>query len=105
MKISLFLISNGTHSILFPFQFHGWGGEDDDFFGRLKAKDINICRFESGYSQYTMLKHDNEIPNKDRLAFLRNGTLRYNTDGLNSLVYSEKEVKLHNLFTHILAIT
>lgn len=52
-----------------------------------------------------MLKHDREIPSEYRLAFLRNGTLRYNTDGLNSLLYTEKEVKLHKLFTHILAIT
>lgn len=83
----------------------GWGGEDDDFYGRLRAKNIDICRFAPHYSQYTMLKHNNEIPNENRLAFLRNGSLRYNTDGLNSLVYKEKEIKLHKLFTHILAST
>lgn len=86
-------------------QFSGWGGEDDDFYGRLKAKNIEICRFEPDHSQYTMLRHDQAPPSENRLAFLRNGSLRYNTDGLNSLVYVEKQIKLHKLFTHILAST
>lgn len=86
-------------------QFSGWGGEDDDFYGRLQAKRIEICRFAPDFSQYTMLKHEQEAPSENRVAFLRNGSLRYNIDGLNSLVYHEKEVKLHKLFTHVLAIT
>lgn len=52
-----------------------------------------------------MLKHEQEHPSENRVALLRNGSSRYNTDGLNSLVYREKEVKLHKLFTHVLAIT
>lgn len=52
-----------------------------------------------------MLKHKEEHKSETRVAFLRNGSLRYNTDGLNSLVYKEKEVKLHKLYTHIQAIT
>lgn len=86
-------------------QFHGWGGEDDDFYGRLQAKNIEICRFDPTYSHYTMLKHQNEKPNEFRYAFLWNGTLRYHNDGLNSLKYEEKEERLHKLFTHILAVT
>lgn len=86
-------------------KFSGWGGEDDDFYERLRAKNIEICRFPPDYSQYTMLKHDQEPPSENRLTLLRNGNLRYNIDGLNSLDYKEREVKLHKLFTHILAIT
>lgn len=52
-----------------------------------------------------MLKHAAETPNSDRITFLKNGPLRYNTDGLNSLVYKEVDYKLHNLFTHILVET
>ncbi|XP_062552419.1 beta-1,4-galactosyltransferase 2 [Armigeres subalbatus] len=85
--------------------FSGWGGEDDDFFARLKNKEIDICRFSPEYSRYTMLKHRKEAPNKDRVAFLRNGHLRYHTDGLNSLVYKEVGFKMHNLFTHVLVET
>lgn len=87
------------------FFFSGWGGEDDDFYERIMAKNFEICRFGPDHSQYTMLKHDQEPPSENRLAFLRNGSLRYNIDGLNSLIYKEKEVKLHKLFTHVLAIT
>lgn len=85
--------------------FHGWGGEDDDLFGRLQNKNIEICRFAPAFSRYTMLRHAKEKPNTDRIAFLRNGHLRYHTDGLNSLVYEEKGYKLHKLFTHILVET
>lgn len=52
-----------------------------------------------------MLKHEQAEPSESRYAFLRNGSLRYNIDGLNSLEFKEKEVKLHKLFTHVLAIT
>lgn len=85
--------------------FHGWGGEDDDLFGRLESRNIDICRFPPHYSQYAMLKHTKEKKNKDRLLYLRNGPMRYHADGLNSLVYEEKVYKLHNLFTHILVAT
>jgi predicted glycosyltransferase involved in capsule biosynthesis len=37
--------------------FHGWGGEDDDFYARLVHKDYKIIRFHPKYAQYTMLKH------------------------------------------------
>lgn len=85
--------------------FHGWGGEDDDFYGRIRAKNIEICRFHPDYSQYTMLKHTKETPSKERLTYLRTGPLRYHNDGLNSLIYAQKDFKLHNLFTHILVET
>lgn len=86
-------------------QFSGWGGEDDDFYERLKAKNIEICRFDPEFNYYTMLRHEREVPSENRVAFLLNGSLRYNTDGLNSLAFKEKEIKLHKLFTHILAET
>lgn len=89
----------------FSNMFSGWGGEDDDLFARMKNKHIIICRFEPDYSRYTMLKHKKETPNGQRISLLKNGHLRYHTDGLNSLVYKEVAVKMHNLFTHILVET
>lgn len=87
------------------FQFHGWGGEDDDFYGRLHDKGYEICRFAPEYSQYTMLKHSEETKSANRMALLRNSTERFDSDGLNSLKYDLKEIRLHNLFTHVMAIT
>ncbi|XP_053956751.1 beta-1,4-galactosyltransferase 1 [Anastrepha ludens] len=85
--------------------FEGWGGEDDDFFNRLYSYKIDICRFEPTYSKYTMIRHKPEKKNEDRLELLRNGYKRFLTDGLNSLVYKEKERRMHSLFTHILVET
>lgn len=95
-----FLKANG-----FSNMFSGWGGEDDDFYARLVDKKMDICRFEPDYSRFTMLQHKAEKPSEHRMSFLRNGYLRFSTDGLNSLVYKEIAIKMHNLFTHILVET
>ena len=52
-----------------------------------------------------MLKHAKERPNSDAVKLLQNGNLRYNTDGLNSLVYKEVATTMHSLFTHVLVET
>lgn len=85
--------------------FSGWGGEDDDMYGRLKAKGVAICRFPAEHSQYAMLQHAKEPKSADRMMYLRTGPQRYATDGLNSLVFAEKEYQEHALFTHVLVET
>lgn len=85
--------------------YYGWGGEDDDLYERLQALNIDICRFAMEFSKYTMLKHKQEQPNANRVALLRSATLRQHSDGLNSLVYTEMERRMHSLFTHILVDT
>lgn len=40
--------------------FEGWGGEDDDFFERLGARNYEIIRFEPAFSEYIMLRHKHE---------------------------------------------
>jgi N-terminal domain of galactosyltransferase len=97
---STFQFINGMSNL-----YEGWGGEDDDLYGRLLAKNIDICRFEEAYSLYTMLKHAPEKPNADRLAFLRDGPTRYHSDGMNSLVFKEVAVKLTKYYTHIMVET
>jgi hypothetical protein len=70
-------------------------------YARLVNKEYRIIRFDSSVAQYTMLKHAKESPNPDRNNKLRFGHLRYETDGLNSLVYSEKAIKTLDLYTNI----
>lgn len=49
-----------------------------------------------------MLKHNKEIPSPERFQFLRSGYLRFDTDGLNSLVFREIAIKSLDLYTNIL---
>lgn len=81
--------------------FQGWGGEDDDLYGRLVNKNYKIIRFHPSIAQYTMLVHKKESPNPDRVHYLQNGYLRYETDGLNSLVFREVGVHKNTLYTNI----
>lgn len=48
-----------------------------------------------------MLKHKREIPSPDRLSYLQNGYLRFDTDGLNSLVYEEIAITSLDLYTSV----
>lgn len=81
--------------------FEGWGGEDDDLFKRLVNKNYKITRFHPSIAQYTMLKHKKETPSPKREKLLSKGSLRFNTDGLNSLDYHEAEVVSNSLYTNI----
>jgi N-terminal domain of galactosyltransferase len=85
--------------------FQGWGGEDDDFYARLVNKNYRIIRFHSSIAQYTMLPHEKEKPSADRLQYLRNGYLRFDTDGLTSLVYREIALHANTLYTNIVVET
>lgn len=85
--------------------FQGWGGEDDDLYARLINKNYRIIRFHPLYAQYTMLEHSRETPNPDRIHYLKNGYLRFDTDGLNSLVYREVAISKNSLFTNVLVDT
>lgn len=85
--------------------FQGWGGEDDDLYGRIVAKNISIVRFAPDLSQYAMMLHPKEPKSENRMFYLKTGPSRYHTDGLNSLAYKEREFALHPLFTHALVDT
>lgn len=85
--------------------FQGWGGEDDDLYARLVNKNYKIIRFHPSIAQYTMLKHSRESPNPDRIDYLKKGYLRFETDGLNSLVYREVAVNKNSLYTNLLVET
>lgn len=95
-----FMAINGLSNL-----YEGWGGEDDDFYSRLKEKNLHIVRFPPDVSTYAMLQHEPQPRNENRYRLLQKGNERYSTDGLNSLQFVEKERKMHSLFTHILVET
>lgn len=82
--------------------FYGWGGEDDDMFNRVYNAGYRICRYQSNVSRYTMLAHEKEIPNENRMKQLRNGPKRYKMDGINSVTYNLIRYENLPLYTRIL---
>lgn len=82
--------------------FYGWGGEDDDMFNRIYHGGYRICRFQPYISRYTMLRHGKETPNENRMSYLRNGSKRFKTDGVNSVTYNLISYELLPLYTRIL---
>lgn len=82
--------------------FYGWGGEDDDIFNRVYNGGYKVCRYQPYVSRYTMLIHDKETPNENRMKHLRNGPKRYKTDGVNSVTYNLIKYEHLPLYTRIL---
>lgn len=86
----------------FSNMFYGWGGEDDDMFNRVQNGGYRVCRYQSYVSRYTMLTHNKEIPNENRIKILRNGPKRFKTDGVNSVTYQMIKYENLPLYTRIL---
>ncbi|KAI5646237.1 beta-1,4-galactosyltransferase 2 [Phthorimaea operculella] len=87
-------------------EFSGYPGEDDDFYIRLVSNHLNVVRFDAFISKYHVVQHTtpektgyDEERSRRRLKLAEQ---RMNSDGLNSLVYSEFATVLHPLFTHIM---
>jgi len=82
--------------------FYGWGGEDDDMFNRVYNGGYKVCRYQPYISRYTMLTHNKETPNGNRMKYLKNGPQRYKTDGVNSVNYNLIKYEQLPLYTRIL---
>lgn len=83
--------------------FYGWGGEDDDFYGRLQTRGLTITRFGPDVAQYYMLTHKKETPSVTRYENLESGARKFDTDGLNNLEYKVLDHELRPLYFWILA--
>ena len=81
--------------------FFGWGGEDDDFFRRVKQAGLDIVRFEPEIASYTMIQHNKEDPNPDRHRLMNVGRNLLLIDGLNSLNYTMLKYEVTPLYTWI----
>ena len=56
--------------------FWGWGGEDDDMSGRIRARGMVIVRYPADIARYTMVKHKKEKANTLRYVYLSSGPKR-----------------------------
>ncbi|UJR18808.1 hypothetical protein I4U23_021935, partial [Adineta vaga] len=67
----------------FSNRYFNWGGEDDDIGLRLVAKNICICRPDTGY--YYATTHSPQTPNKNMMNLLFDAVLRQDFDGLSDI--------------------
>ncbi|XP_026324992.1 beta-1,4-galactosyltransferase 6-like [Hyposmocoma kahamanoa] len=69
----------------FSHRFEGWGGEDDDFYNKIKDNGLRVLRLEPELTHYTMLEHAPEAPNAARFRVLRENRRRVGLGGLDGL--------------------
>ena len=99
IKKEKFLQVNGYSNM-----FNGWGGEDDDFFQRIKHKFGYIERYGKDIGRCVMLNHhQNEVINESRSKFLKNVVSRLESDGLSNLnqTYIVKNIDISPLYVRI----
>lgn len=85
--------------------FWGWGGEDDEFYQRLKYYHLNqIIRYSKTVARYKSLPHKSQPKNGVRFGKIYQSRVEniFLKDGLNSLKYKVIKKKLQKLFTWIL---
>lgn len=88
----------------FPNKYWGWGGEDDDIYQRITFRGMKISRPDLETGKYKMIKHDRDLhnePNPDNPFKLHKTKFNMNTDGINSLKYTVKEIVKDVLYTFI----
>ena len=90
--------------------FWGGGGEDDQFYNRIRAENLTVTKQFDGQSpsmsryKTQFLKSSLVEKNIDpRLAVIREGRTRhFKTDGLVDLRYQRINLQFKPLYTHIL---
>lgn len=85
----------------FSNKFYGWGGEDDDMYGRIQQMGLTVVRFDPRVATYVMLSHSSLSPSKNRYLILeenRDGS----EDGLSNLSYHIVDKSTRPLYTWIL---
>ena len=84
-------------------KFWGWGGEDDDFYNRIRDKGLGISRYAGDITRYKMFKHKQASKNPQRKNLMKVGIKEHHkNDGLSTLKYKLLKVKLKPLYTWIL---
>ncbi|KAI8764519.1 beta-N-acetyl-D-glucosaminide beta-1,4-N-acetylglucosaminyl-transferase [Biomphalaria glabrata] len=89
---------NGASNMYF-----GWGAEDDDLRDRVFKKNFTIIRRSEGF--YNMIKHSHGksqwTPSLERFKVYSKRYERQDVDGLNSIVYHQRDLNIFPLYTWI----
>lgn len=98
LRTSDFRVTNGYSNL-----YNGWGGEDDDFYKRVRKHFDYIERFDSNVGRCIMFSHKQYEPNAERTSLLETGEQRIAFDGLNNLrqCYRLKSIDRLSLYTNI----
>ena len=70
-------------------QFYGWGGEDDEFHGRLSRANLRPVRLAGDIAQYVSLKHNKQTARSS----INIDNIRSDRDGLKTLNFSTWSVQ------------
>lgn len=88
----------------FPNTYWGWGGEDDDVYGRVIHRGMSISRPDLAMGKYKMIKHQRDLHNEvnpKNPGKLGQTKWAMEKDGINSLEYTVKEIVKDKLYTFI----
>lgn len=88
----------------FPNTYWGWGGEDDDIYRRIVFRGMSISRPDMVVGKYKMVKHNRDVhnePNPKNPGKLGQTQWTMDKDGINSLVYTVKDIMKDRLYTFI----
>ncbi|BFZ05133.1 hypothetical protein BsWGS_08172 [Bradybaena similaris] len=90
---------NGNSNLYF-----GWGGEDDDLALRTLNKNYTLHRHDNVTSRYFMVRHSRDKGNDKNLQrgrIIKSASQRQDVEGLNTIKYKVKSIKLEPLFTWV----
>ena len=88
----------------FSNRFWAWGGEDDDFYRRVRSKGLTVLRDSVQVARYQMIPHEKSERNEKRFNIMREARENWTTSGLSNtdLVYDITSITQEPLFTHII---
>ena len=74
-------------------RFWGWGGEDDDFYHRVKSKGLRPTHLWPAKGKYQALSHKKAKASKDRFKVLEQGRKQsFRALGLTQTSYVVKQI-------------
>ena len=83
-------------------RFWGWGREDDDFHGRVKASGFQRYDMPAEMGKYLALPHKRAVPSKDRWTAWKQGSKQTQREkGLLQANYQLVQVIQTSVYTQI----
>ena len=85
----------------FTNRFFGWGGEDDEFYRRMRARGFLVARTHMDIGRYKILPHVKDKARPRSVEDFGNENDRMKWDGLKNLRYRVLKMEKYELYTRI----